>query len=380
MSTVIEQPGYFTSLPREYYVSPEIYALELERVLRHQWLYAGQTSQVRETGDFFSRLVGPESLIVTRDGEGAVRAFFNVCRHRGAQLCDSGTTGRAKQFVCPYHRWSYGLDGRLLGAPGSPDGVDFDYADWPLHEALCDTFYGGIWVWLGDPAEAPTLRETLEPMVNDFAMLERVQPQRTRIAHQEAYEIKANWKLLLENNCECYHCAGAHPSLAATCDYAAFFTPRDEQPAKLSGPQRHFPLREGMKTFSLDGEWVCRKPLGCGFVPDYSCGYINVPFFSGPVYFADHGVHLDVTPVDQGTTRLVCQWLVHEDAVEGEDYDVEALKGVFHVTNLEDGQLAELNQRGVNSHRFVPGPNSPTREPFIKAALDKYLALMGDAA
>ncbi|MEZ5124396.1 MAG: SRPBCC family protein [Solirubrobacterales bacterium] len=85
-------------------------------------------------------------------------------------------------------------------------------------------------------------------------------------------------------------------------------------------------------------------------------------------------------PVDQDTTRLVSQWLVHEDAVEGVDYDVEALKGVFHVTNVEDCDLAELNQRGVNSHRFVPGPNSPTREPFIKAALDKYLALMGDAA
>ncbi len=378
MASIIEQPRYFTSLPREYYVSQEIYERELERVLRRQWLYAGHVSQVRATGDFFSRLVGPEGVIVTRDRDGAIRAFFNVCRHRGAQLCETGTAGRAKQFVCPYHRWSFGLDGRLLGAPGSRDGVDFDYRDWPLHEALCDTFFGAIWVWLGDPAEAPSLRETLEPRAHSLEMLAQLEPERTKIAHQEIYDVQANWKLLLENNCECYHCAGAHPALAATCDYAGFFAPRDEDDAKLTGAKGHFPLREGRKTFSLDGEWVCRKPLGCGFVPDYSTGYVNVPFFAGPVYFADHGVQLDVTPLDKDHTRLVAQWFVHEDAVEGVDYDVEQLIGVFHVTNLEDGQLAELNQRGVRSFRFVPGPNSATREPFIKAALEQYLALMDE--
>lgn len=379
MATIIEQPGYFTSLPRDYYVSAEIFELELERILRRQWMYVGHVSQVRAPGDFFSRLVGPESLIVTRDREGTIRTYFNVCRHRGAQLCETGSAGRTKQFVCPYHRWSFGLDGRLLGAPGSRDGVDFDYADWPLHEARCDVFHGSIYAWLGDPDEAPPLDETLTPWVNDVEMLERVQPERTKLAHEEIYTIQANWKLLDENNCECYHCAGAHPSLAATCDYAAFYVPREDEASTISGQKAHFPLREGMNTFSMDGDWVCSKPLGCGFVPDYSCGYVSVPMFTGPVYFADHGVHLDVTPVDKDTTRLVCQWFVHEDAVEGVDYDVERLTGVFHVTNLEDGDLAALNQRGVNSHRFVPGPNSSTREPFIKQALERYLELMDRA-
>lgn len=385
MASIIEHPQYFTSLPRDYYVSQEIYDLELERVFRRQWLYAGHVSQVRETGDFFSRPVGPESLIVTRDGQGAVRAFFNVCRHRGAELCENGTTGRTKQFVCPYHRFSYGLDGRLLGAPGSRDGVDFDYRDWPLHEALCDTFYGSIWVWLGDPKEAPGLHETLSARAHDLEMLAALEPEKTKIAHQESYTIQANWKLMLENNCECYHCAGAHPSLAATCDYAGFFAVAGDDGDEIAktgvftGSKAHFPLREGMKTFSMDGEWVCKKPLGAGFIADHSTGYINVPFFAGPVYFADHGVQLDLTPLDKDHSRLVCQWFVHEDAVEGIDYDVEKLIGVFHVTNQEDGTLAELNQRGVNSQRFVPGPNSPTRENGIKAALEQYLELMDRA-
>ncbi|HWI23100.1 MAG TPA: aromatic ring-hydroxylating dioxygenase subunit alpha [Baekduia sp.] len=374
MASIIEQPRYFTSLPRDYYVSQEIYDVEMERVFQRQWLYAGHVSQIRETGDFFSRLIGPESLIITRDQEGAARAFFNVCRHRGAQLCETGTAGRTKRFVCPYHSWTYATDGRLLGAPGANDGVDFDFSDWSLHEALCDTFYGSIWVWLGDPDEAPSLRETLEARTNDVEMLRAIEPEKTKIAHQEIYDIKANWKLLMENNCECYHCAGAHPSLAATCDYAGFYTATYDENGEIAGV--HFPLREGMNTFSLDGEWVCKKPLGVGFVPNYSCGYVNVPFFSGPVYFADHGVQLDLTPLDKDNTRLVSQWFVHEDAVEGVDYDIEKLIGVFHVTNLEDGELAALNARGVNSRRFVPGPNNATREAFVKAALEQYLALM----
>ena len=381
MTSIIEKSQYFTSLPRDYYVSQAIFEREKKRVFQRSWLYAGHVSQLRQSGDFFTRDIGTESMIITRDSSGAVRAFFNVCRHRGAQLCPSGSAGRARQFVCPYHHWSYGTDGHLKRAPGMRDGVDMDLRDWPLHEARCETFFGSIWVWLGEDADqAPSLAQTLEPRVNDIGMLTRVEPERTKIAHEEQYTVKANWKLLLENNCECYHCAGGHPSLAIACDYTGFFGAPGEETPRLSGPTSHFPLREGMKTFSMDGEWVCEKPLGTGFSPDFSCGYITVPVFAGPVYFADHGVNLDIVPLDKDTTRLVAQWFVHEDAVEGVDYDVQRLIEVFHVTNIEDGKLTELNQRGINSHRFVPGPNNPTREPFIKAALNTYLELMGDPA
>lgn len=376
MSSLIEQHEYFTSLPREYYVSQDIFETEMTRIFHRQWLYAGHVSQVQEVGAFVSRPVGPESIILTRDDEQRVRAFFNVCRHRGAELCATGTAGKTKRFVCPYHSWTYGLDGRLIGAPGSPDGVDFDYRQWPLHEALCDVFFGGIWVWLGDSTEAPSLADTLSPTVSSREMLEQVRPERTKIAYEQTYVVNANWKLLLENNCECYHCAGAHPSLAATCDYTGFYATRDDDTSLPGEQSRHFPLRKGMKTFSLDGEWVSKKPLGCGFIADYSVGYLNIPFFTGPVYFADHGVSLDMAPIDKDTTRLISQWFVHEDAVEGDDYDIDTLTGIFDITNREDCELAELNQRGVNSSRFVPGPNNPAREALIKTALDKYLGMM----
>src|SRR5262245_19048767 len=140
MASVIEQPGFVTSLPREYYVSEEIFQTELERVFERQWLFAAHVSQVPRPGDFVVRQIGPESLIIARDPDGRLRAFFNVCRHRGAELCKAGSAGSAKRIVCPYHSWSYGLDGSLKGAPGSTDGVDFDFERFPLHEAHCDTY------------------------------------------------------------------------------------------------------------------------------------------------------------------------------------------------------------------------------------------------
>jgi phenylpropionate dioxygenase-like ring-hydroxylating dioxygenase large terminal subunit len=377
MATVIEHPSYFTSLPREYYMSDAIFEQELDRVFNRQWLYAGQASQVPNTGDFFTAQIGPESLLITRDTENRVRAYFNVCRHRGSRICEVGTAGNTKAFVCPYHRWSYSRDGELLGAPGSPDGVDFDYADWSLHEANCDTFFGSIFVYLGDD-EPAALSSVLEPMVSDLDDLRSVESERTKVVHEEVYVIDANWKLMLENNMECYHCAGAHPSLGISCDYAKFSF---ERTGDGSVTQRlnaaHFPIREGMHTFSIDGDWVCKKQLGGGQLRDrFSAGYLVTPNFGGPVYFADHAVALAVTPLTRETTQLVCQWIVHEDAVEGEDYEVEKLIDVFHITNLEDGDLAAFNQRGVNSRRFVPGPNSTTNEPGIKMALNAYLAMM----
>ena len=377
MASVIDHPGYFTSLPRDYYVSEEIFEAELDLVFARQWLHVGHASQIPAPGDFFACSVGPESLLIVRDAEGEVRSFFNVCRHRGAQLCESGTVGQQKAFVCPYHRWSYGLDGRLLGAPGSRDGVDFDFAGWGLHEARCATYFGSIYVYLDeDAAQAPAFHDAVAPLV-DEEQLARVQAHRIELAHQVRYEVRANWKLVLENNCECYHCAGAHPSLGVSCDYSGFFAPRDSDLEGFNADKGYFPLREGMQTFSMDGRWVSRKPLGAGFEAGFSAGFILVPMFAASVYFADHGVHLDVFPIDKDTTEIVCQWYVHEDAVEGEDYEVDRLIGVFDVTNREDVALAELTQRGVRSRRFVPGPNSPTRESFVKGALSQYLAMMG---
>jgi Rieske 2Fe-2S family protein len=378
--SVVQHERYFTGLPREYYTSAGLFEREVERIFTRQWMYVGQVGMIREPGDFFEANVAGESLLIVRDREGAVRAYFNVCRHRGSEICGAGSAGRLRRIVCPYHSWSWDLGGRLRGVPGTRDGKAFGFADWPLHEARAAVFHGAIFVWTGE-TEPPPLGEFIGDSA-DQAALAKVDPARQKLVRAERYRVQANWKLLLENNCECYHCAGTHPSLGVSCDYQGMFL--NEDGTSRSGGQ-HFPLREGMKTFSMDGAWVCRKPLGA-HDPSYldtpeaarfSAGYILVPMFSALLYFADHGVNLQINPLSVDETELVCQWFVHEDAVEATDYDPEALTAVFDITNREDIALAEGNQRGVRSRRYVPGPNSATREPFVERALTSYLELMG---
>lgn len=357
---------YFTILPREYYVSEEIFQQELTKVLSRQWLLVGHASSVRKSGDYFVKQVGPESLIIARDQEGEVRTFFNVCRHRGSRILADGDAGSARGFVCPYHKWTFDIGGCLRAVPGASDGQFCDFSDWPLHEAHCQMWYGWIYVWLGRDAPMP-LADVMGPVTNEAAM-KSIGSEELKLAHRERYVVNANWKALLENNMECYHCGAAHPSLAIACDYQRFFADKSDG--------AHFPLREGMATFSMDGKRVSAKPLGTGQPDGFSTGFLLAPMFCGPVFFADHAVSLELTPLSREKTQLICEWYVHEDAVEGADYDREKLIAVFHVTNQEDGRLAERNYEGMRSMRFVPGPSHPLRENGIQQALGRYLELM----
>jgi len=375
MPSLIEHERYFTSLPRSYYHSPDIFEAELRRVFSRQWLYAGQTSQVRAPGDYYVREVGPESLIITRDSDRRLRAFFNVCRHRGSRICHDGEAGTARHFVCPYHRWSYGIDGRLAAAPGARDGQDFDYDEWGLQEAHCDSYFGSVYVYLADEDPPEPLYETLAAVTSDVTKLALVEPERTKVAHREVYEVGANWKTLLENNCECYHCPGGHPSLCVAWNPQIGFL-NDDGIMHPVQKDLYIPLREGTRTFSIDGDWVCSKPLGVPQAERFSVGYILTPNFSALAYFADHGVAIVVEPISVNHSRLIAEWFVHEDAVEGVDYDVSRLIEVFHVTNLEDLALVEQNYRGTTSLRYRPGPNNPRRETFLRHALTSYETLM----
>lgn len=367
MNAPLTQAPIGTALPREYYVSQDIFDQELKQVFARQWLLVGHVSSVRRPGDYYVKQVGPESMIVTRDPSGRVRAFFNVCRHRGYPVLDAWSTGTASGFVCPYHKWTYNTGGALVTVPGARDGQDFRFGDWSLQEARCETFHGWIYVWLSDTHEPTPLRDGLH-MVNE-AMLAKVPAEGLKLAHREIYEIDANWKSLLENDCECYHCGrGGHPSLAVACNYTGFYG------AGLPG--EHFPLREGTSTFSMDGAPVCTIPLAPDLPERFSTGFLSFPNFAGPVYFKDHVVSLELTQLTPERSHFVCEWYVHADAVEGEHYEVEKLIRVFDNTNREDKAFAERNYRGQRSQRYVPGPLVPGREDGVAAALGLYLEMM----
>ncbi len=355
-----------TNLTRAEYCSPDIYEKELEKIFHRQWLLVGHVSLAAAPGDYYVKQVGPESMIIARDKQGQLRAYFNVCRHRGYRLMSDHAKGCTDGFVCPYHHWTYDLEGKLRTVPGTRDGQDFDFDAYPLHEAACQVKHGFIFVWLGK--ETPTSLDDALAHWNNDEQIQVFTPERLKLAHREIYTINANWKAMLENDLECYHCShGGHVSLAIACNFQAFYA--DKQNGQ------HFPLRDGMLTFSMDGQRVSKKSLG-NAKDGESAGFLLWPFFCGPVFFVDHAVSLELTPLGVDKCQFICEWYVHEDAVEGEDYDAETVSKVFHITNTEDQAFGERNYQGIQSSRFVPGALHPRREDGIIAAYEVYRQMM----
>src|SRR5438045_2532642 len=209
------------TLEQKYFVSPEVFAQEQEKIFSKKWVLVGHQSQIAKGGDYFVQEVAGESLIVLRDKDGRVRSFYNVCRHRGTRLRED-RNGHLSVIQCPYHAWTYGLDGRLLGAPHMDDVPGFDKANYslnPVHVALWEGF---IFVNLADASTSRYTRDYI-PLEKWFAPLDRKfshwNMSILRSAKRIEYDVRANWKLMFENYSECYHCPGVHPMLSKVSPY-----------------------------------------------------------------------------------------------------------------------------------------------------------------
>ncbi|WP_413851871.1 aromatic ring-hydroxylating oxygenase subunit alpha [Albidovulum sp.] len=207
-----------------------------------QWSYAGQVSRIPNIGDFFLHSFAGENLIIVRESAESIRAHFNVCKHRGSLLTEA-PSGNVKRFVCPYHQWTYELDGRLKRAPMMPDAECIDYEKLSLNMAAVEVWAGMIFINLSSHPEQ-TLAETLG---DPPAGLLKLEPERLKEVCRDRLLVKANWKTLLENYLECYHCAGSHPELGVAFDIQSSY----DQTADWGG------------TCFLGGE-----PLRKGFVTD----------------------------------------------------------------------------------------------------------------
>jgi phenylpropionate dioxygenase-like ring-hydroxylating dioxygenase large terminal subunit len=376
---IIDRPNYFVNLPRDFYLSEERFTKELEVIYGRQWIYVAHVSEIPTQGDYVtSNLPGGESVIVVRAAEGRINAFFNVCRHRGFSLCDPGT-GHAKAFVCPYHRWSYGTDGALRGAPSMPKGKFFDYADFGLKPVHMEVWHGFVFVNLSEDLPQP-LGPGLDRVSPDMARLEG---EHMKVAYHRVYEMETNWKFLMENWMECTHCGAVHSSTLCTqMDLTAMFSDIiDAIEPEEYGPM-WIPLKESAKTVSYDGDFITPKLLGefgRGADPTgFSTGFFVQPAISGALFQSDYGVMHRVDPVTPTKTLLHNWWFVREDAVEGVDYDLEELLEVWDQTNTEDSFIVERQQIGAQSRGFTPGPHSNTRESSMRACLLIYLRMMGD--
>lgn len=360
------------ALPREFYRSAEIFEQDIMAIWNRNWIWVGHESQIPDPGDYFRFDYGPESLIIVRGSEGAVHAHLNVCRHRGSRVCTEAS-GKARMFVCPYHAWTYELDGKLRA--GREMGPDFDPSDWGLKSAQVRVFQGLILVCASD--DPPPLDEALTqlaPLTEPFGL------QDMKVAHTATYPVPANWKLAFENYLECYHCAPAHQeysrshTLKSPQDMAARLPDMSkravaaglaDQVLDLTGPaaiapgaevyHRRYPLFEGYKTGSESGDPVA--PL-LGRLTDYDGGATDIALgiLNYFLIYSDHTIGYRFIPRDVQQTDIEVVWMVRSDAEEGTDYDTGQLSWLWHVTSQDDERIIRHNQSGVNSNFFEPGP------------------------
>ena len=379
------RPGH--SLPAPFYNDHEIFDLDMSAVFARSWIFVGTEAEVAEPGDYRTIEVGCYSVIVVRDDEEQVRAWHNVCRHRGARIL-TDQQGSVGNIVCGYHKWTYGVDGRLVHAGQQPPS--FDPGCFGLKPVHVRTVAGLIYICLAiePPADFDDIAERVTPYLLPHQL------QRTKVAAQVDLVEQGNWKLVMENNRECYHCDG-HPELSCslfpTYGYEAADMPARLRPAfdrylaaddllrrdceerglpyarieELSGRETGFriqrePLDGAGESLSLDGSAVSRPLLGELDTPRLGRLSMHHQPNAWFHFMADHAVTFSVLPLAPDRTLLRTTWLVHEDAVEGEDYDVDALTDVWRQTNLQDGVFVARAQLGTTSPAYEPGPYAPS--------------------
>lgn len=383
------RPGW--TLDREFYTGTSVFDADLDRVFRRSWLCAGHTSRIRDTGDYFLFEIAGDSIIIIRGRDQRIHALSNTCRHRGSRVC-SAPSGNAKRLVCPYHQWVYDTDGSLLKARLMPD--EFDVSEFGLRPVALRVVGSLIFVCLaGDPAEFEEFSRRVG------AQLEPQRLEKARICHSRSYEVHANWKLVLENSRECYHCGVGHPQYCRAVGFAAGIdSPRiAELDAVTTRDRIAFLAQHGIETNPVlfrDGTWFhCRRFfLRDGFssetldgspaapqlavLPGEQLGVLAVVTFPNLLLeaCADYVMLMRYSPVSPRATRVDVDWLVSQDAIEGTDLDAGRVEAFWRTTAEQDWTLCEENQLGIDSLAYQSGPYSPDErgvEQFVRWYLNQ---------
>jgi len=382
------------SLEQKFYTDPEYYKQDLENIFYKDWLFVGHDCELPKTGSYLTVQIGAYPVVIVRDAQGGIRAFHNSCRHRGSRIC-AAEKGTAAKLVCPYHQWTYELDGRLLFA--RQVGPDFKPAEYGLKPVHCETVAGYIYVCVAN--EAPdfgAFRNLVEPYLAPHNIKD------AKVAFESSIIEKGNWKLVWENNRECYHCAANHPELCRTYPEAPSATgvqgvmedPEINQlwkncasvglPAQFNmsedGRYRitRIPLLRDAVSYTMSGKAAVKKPLS-----DQVAGGTNIGamlLFNYPSTWnhlmADHAISFRVLPISAEETLVTTKWLVHKDAVEGVDYNLDELTHVWIQTNDQDRQIVEENAVGIRSPAYQPGPYSVEHEGGVMQFLEWYTNTM----
>jgi glycine betaine catabolism A len=397
------RPGH--SLEHDFYNSREVFEADLHYIFGRHWIYVGVEPEIPHAGDVMTLEIGGASLLIVRDEEQRIQAFHNVCRHRGARLVQSAHAN-VGNLVCPYHAWTYGLDGKLIFA--NHMGSDFDRNCHGLKRVHVRSLSGLLFVCLANepPSDIDELETAMEPYLRAHAIRD------CKVAHSTDLVEHGNWKLTMENNRECYHCAGNHPELTISLFAQGYgFAPQSLDPAGLLQVQRYnqlvtqmqgqweacglpsqeidhlndrvtgyrterLPLDQSGQSQTLDTRAACKRLLGS--ITDPKAGGLS--FWTQPNswhhFMSDHIVTFSAIPVSPDSTLLRTKWLVHKDAVEGVDYEVRNLTAVWEATNRQDAHLVGLAHTGSRSPAYEGGPYSPYTEGLVEKFTSWYIGRM----
>jgi Rieske 2Fe-2S family protein len=376
------KPGF--ALPGAFFTDELLYAAELEYIFGRHWLFVACEPEIPEGGDYRTFQIGPWPIFILRRDDGSIAAFHNTCRHRGSRILlqDSGIAGATLQ--CPYHRWTYDLTGRVVGCGATGETPAAQRGLKPVH---VQTLAGLIFVCLADepPDDFDDMRERMTPYLAPHGLA------RAKVAKQVDIIEHGNWKLTIENNRECFHCAG-HPELL--CSLFDFFGEID--PERMSAQERATyaryqsarPVQEALwaraglpwteieqlhgRPTAFRTERLVLDGAGESMTPDTRVasrrllGDLNEPrlgtlhFHTQPNawyhFLSDHALTFATLPLERGRTLVRSTWLVHADAQEGRDYDLDKLTSVWNATNAQDAAFVEETQRGASSPAYEPGP------------------------
>jgi phenylpropionate dioxygenase-like ring-hydroxylating dioxygenase large terminal subunit len=351
------------TLPSSWYRSPEVYRVERERIFFREWIAVCRADEVPNPGDFRVLDVLGESVLLVRNREGQLRAFYNVCRHRGSRLCRTPaeqsalgvalpgglTSGR---IVCPYHQWSYDLNGALLAAPHLSAADGFDKRQYHLYPVGVDCWGGFVHLNL-TPGEAPPLSAQLNGIPD---RLQRYPLEQLRVGRTIEYQVAANWKILCENYNECYHCAGVHPEL---CAVVPSF--REAGGAGLDW-NRGIPHREGAYTFTHSG--TTRRRAFPGLNEDEQVrhkGELGYPNLWLSVA-CDHVAAFILRPRGPERTDITCHFLFETHEIDKPDFDPSDTVDFWDLVNRQDWAICESVQKGISSRIHVHGFFAPMED------------------
>ena len=356
------------ALPGESYTSAAILAEERERIFARTWNCLGRASRIEKPGDYFLCEVAGESIVVVRDSQSSAHAFFNVCRHRGNRVCREPSGRFGETIQCAYHGWTYGTDGRLVGAPHMQEVEGFDKREYGLHVAALAEWEGFLFVNLArDPGPFEAAWAPMRGRLSRFGL------PRLVVGHQVTYDIAANWKLVFQNYSECLHCPTIHPKLATVLPYQSGANDLTEGPF-LGG---YMEIKAPNESATMSGR-ACGHLVSDEIPADdrrrayYYTLLPNLLLSLHPDYVNYYLVH----PIAPDRTRVESEWLFHPETLADRKSDIRDAIEFWDLTNRQDWDIVEQCQRGVASRQYVPGPYSP-RESLLAAWDREYLSWMG---